>query len=128
VSYLVDTNAWIGFFEGSSWFGLRAKRVMVGEPGSCYISVASVWEAAIKIGLGKLRLPYDLGDDLPRLVEENGFKWLGIDVADAVGVRDLDRHHGDPFDRIMSMQARRRGLRIVSRDAVFESYGLKRVW
>jgi len=128
VKYLIDTNAWIGFFEGSAGFGAAAKKTMSAHPGDCFISVASVWEASIKIGLGKLVLPYDIRTDLQPLMEQNGFTLLPIGFDDTTGVIDLPRHHGDPFDRLMVVQALRRNLRIVSRDAMFEQYGLQRIW
>lgn len=125
--YLIDTNGWLAFFEDSPQLGDRAAEIM--ESGErCLVSVAGVWEAAIKLGLGKLKLPYDLSRDLPRLLEENGFELLGIDLEDAAAVTSLERRHGDPFDRIQVVQAKRRNLRILSRDPVFEAYGLERVW
>lgn len=124
----MDTNAWIGFFEGSSDFGTDAKAIMINHCQNCFISTASVWEAAIKVGLGKLALPYDLKEDLPELIAQNGFQRLGIDFEDAVEVKDLPRVHGDPFDRIQAIQARLRNWQVISRDPVFEDYGLKRVW
>ena len=128
MSLLVDTNGWIGFFEGSPDFGSAAKEFMIHRPQDCYISTASIWEAAIKVGLGKLILPYDLKEDLPRLIVENGFQKLGIDFEDAVEAKDLPRLHGDPFDRLQAIQARLRGWIVISRDPVFDDYGLKRIW
>ena len=125
---LVDTNGWIGFFEGRSDFSPAAKSFMTGSPSDCFISIASVWEAGIKVALGKLRLPYDLRDDLPRLIEENGFQLLPVEFDDATAVCDLPHHHGDPFDRLMAVQSMRRNLRVISSDPVFEKYGLRRVW
>lgn len=126
--YLVDTNGWLGFFEGAEGFGRQARRTMEEDPGSCWISLASVWEAAIKVGLGKLKLAYDLEKGLPRLVERNGFQFLGLDLEDAAAVRSLDPIHRDPFDRIQVCQARRLGSTVLSSDPVFEKYGLKRIW
>ncbi len=128
MSYLVDTNAWIGFFEGKSDFGKLAKGTMIAQSDVCFVSIASVWEAAIKVGLGKLKLPYDLETDLPRILDENGITVLGVDISDAVAVKDLEPIHGDPFDRIQVVQAQRRGWRVISRDPVFERYGVKRIW
>lgn len=128
MTYLVDTNAWIGFFEGTADFGPEAKKVMLTSPESCTISLAGVWEAGIKTGLGKLKLPYSLRDDLPRLIEDNGFRFLPVDLDDATAVCDLPHHHGDPFDRMMAVQAMRRNLCVISRDPVFEKYGLRRIW
>lgn len=126
--YLVDTNGWIGFFQGQEGFGAEAKRTMVDESDACFISVASIWEAAIKVGIGKLKLPYNLESDLPRLIENNGFGLIGIDLEDAAAAGSLERLHGDPFDRIQLIQARRRGWKIISSDPVFDSYSLGRVW
>ncbi len=128
MSYLVDTNAWLRFFEGSVDFGIDAKAVMVDAPQRCFISTASVWEAAIKLGLGKLVLPYDLKVDLPKLILQNGFQCVGIDFGDAVEAKDLPRMHGDPFDRIQAIQAQRRDWQVISSDPIFEDYGLNRVW
>ena len=127
MNHLVDTNAWIAFFQGSP--GLSEDAAGLMESGApCFLSIASVWEAAIKCGLGKLKLPYDLETDLPGIVDRCGFRWLPIEVEDAAGVRHLKRIHGDPFDRLMAVQARRRKWRVISRDPVFDRYGLKRVW
>ena len=90
--------------------------------------MASIWEAAIKVGLGKLKLPYDLDSDLPRVFEENGFEALPVEFADATGVRALEQIHGDPFDRIQVIQARRRGFSVISRDPIFDRYGIQRFW
>lgn len=128
MNYLIDTNAWIGFFEGTADFGSDAKAAMVETPHSCFISTASVWEAAIKIGLGKLALPYDLKTSLPGLITDNGFQRLGIAFEDAAEAKDLPQIHGDPFDRIQAIQARRRGWWVISRDPVFGKYGLQRIW
>lgn len=128
MSYLIDTNGWIGFFDGRPDFGKRAKLAILDEASECFVSIASIWEAGIKVGLGKLKLPYDLEKDLPRLLEENGFELLGLTVEDVTATKDLEPIHGDPFDRIQVIQARRRGWQIVSRDPVFDRYGLRRIW
>jgi PIN domain nuclease of toxin-antitoxin system len=128
MAYLVDTNGWIRFLNGDPKFGKDAKSTMVESPAECFVSVASIWEAAIKEGLGKLKLPYDLKHDLPKILEENGFPLIGIDFSEAVEVRDLPRLHGDPFDRLIAAQAQRRRLEVISSDPVFERYGLRRVW
>lgn len=128
MKYLVDTNAWIGFFEGRRDFGINAKRVMSEFSWECVASIASIWEAAIKIGIGKLKLPYDIETELPDLMDRNGFEILPITMAAATSVKNLPAIHGDPFDRMMVAQAKLEGLEIISRDPIFESYGLKRIW
>lgn len=126
--YLVDTNAWIGFLGGDKDFSRHAKEAMEIEPWECFVSLASVWEAAIKVGLGKLKLPYTLEHDLPRIFEENGFTILEPDWQAVTAVQGLEPIHGDPFDRIQVVQARHHRLGIISRDPVFDRYRLRRVW
>lgn len=128
MKYLIDTNAWIGFFEGEPSFSPKVREVMTYENWDCVISLASIWEAAIKVGLEKLKLGYDLETELPAILEENGFTLLPIEYADTVGVRNLPHTHGDPFDRIQAVQAESRNLTVLSRDSVFDAYGLKRIW
>jgi len=128
VKYLVDTNAWIALFENSPELTDAAAELMESAGSECFVSIASIWEAAIKVGLGILKLPYDLAGDLPGILEDNGFDVLPVEFADAAGVRDLKQDHGDPFDRIQAVQAKRRGFSVISCDPVFERYGLLRIW
>ncbi len=128
MKYLLDTNAWIAFFQDSKDLSDQAAEIMESDSGRCWISMASVWEAAIKTGLGKLKVDYDLEKDLSRLVERNGFHFLGLELGDAAAVQALEQIHRDPFDRIQVCQARRLGSTVLSSDPVFEKYGLKRIW
>jgi len=128
VTYLLDTNAWIAFFEDSRELSDQAAEIMESDSGRCWISLASVWEAAIKVGLGKLKVDYDLERGLARLMEKNGFHFLGLELEDAAAVCSLEPIHRDPFDRVQVCQARRLGSTVLSRDPIFEKYGLKRIW
>lgn len=84
----------------------------------------SIWEAAIKSGLGKLRAP----DDLPQRLATFAFERLPVTEAHAWRVRDLPPVHTDPFDRLLAAQALCEDAAIVSADAVFEQYGVRRIW
>jgi PIN domain nuclease of toxin-antitoxin system len=128
MQYLVDTNAWIALFEDSPRLSDMAATLMESATVDCFVSIASVWEAAIKVGIGKLALPYHLQQDLPRIFDENGFSVIGIEFSEAAAVIDLPRLHGDPFDRIMVSQAKQRGWPIISSDPVFDAYGVRRIW
>ena len=83
------------------------------------MSVATIWEICIKAGLGKLAV------DLPELLENlarDGFELLPITCADCLAVSALPHHHGDPFDRMLIVQARDRGLTLLSDDRNFAGY------
>lgn len=88
------------------------------------VSIASIWEIAVKSAIGKLDGP----DDLPQRLEELGFELLGITVEHAWAVRHLPHHHGDPFDRLLIAQAQVERLPIVTIDPSFADYDVTVVW
>jgi len=94
----------------------------------CFVSMASFWEIAIKLNLGKLHLPATIEKYLPDQMSLNGFEQLEISFRQIVRCSSLERHHGDPFDRLLVAQAQEESLPIVSRDPAFDLYGIKRIW
>lgn len=88
------------------------------------VSAATLWEVAIKAGLGKLDAP----DDLPSRVEELGFELLPVTSEHAWRVRELPLHHRDPFDRLLIAQGQVERLPIVTADPEFALYEVKIVW
>lgn len=98
-------------------------RALLATPGAeVFVSAASVWEAAIKRGLGKLDSPVDLD----RQVLREGFRALPVTLAHANAVAALPSFddHRDPFDRLLVAQARAEGLVLVTRDAHLVRYGV----
>ena len=83
------------------------------------VSAVSVWEMAIKNGLGKMPLPsLAIAAD----IEAQGFQWLNITAFHAQTVLELAHHHKDPFDRLLIAQSQYEGLQIVTYDAIFQDY------
>jgi PIN domain nuclease of toxin-antitoxin system len=83
------------------------------------VSAVSVWEMAIKNGLGKMPLPsLAIAAD----IEVQGFQWLNITAFHAQTVLELAHHHKDPFDRLLIAQSKYEGLQIVTYDAIFQDY------
>lgn len=94
----------------------------------CFVSFASFWEIAIKISLNKLRLPGIPDRWLADQMQLNGFEQLEISFRQIMRCAAMERHHGDPFDRLLIAQAQEESLSIVSRDLAFDRYGVKRIW
>ena len=93
-------------------------RSMIAAADTVFVSVASAWEAAIKIALGKLRLPQAFSEG----VDASGFARLTITFEHAEALSMLPAHHGDPFDRMIISQAIAEGLTIVTADSAFAKY------
>jgi PIN domain nuclease of toxin-antitoxin system len=125
---LLDTHAFLWWVEDDSRLSRKA-RAAIAEPGNnCFLSLASSWEMAIKISLGKLRLAAPLERFIPEQLAANGFRELAIDFRHVARVSRLPFHHRDPFDRLLVAQALEENLTVVSADRVFRTYGLSRVW
>lgn len=91
------------------------------------LSVASVWELAIKASLGKLTLPAPLHEYVEEKVAA-GLRVLPVEWPHAAAVVDLPFHHRDPFDRLIIAQALTERLPVVSGDPAFRAYGVRVVW
>jgi PIN domain nuclease of toxin-antitoxin system len=84
-----------------------------------FVSAASLWEANIKMALGKL----EVRASLAATVDASGFQRLAIDFAHADAVRGLPPLHADPFDRMLVAQAAVDRLHLVSSDRALAQYG-----
>jgi PIN domain nuclease of toxin-antitoxin system len=103
-----------------------AFRDAVRDPANeVYLSVASVWEVAIKYGLGKLPLPAPPEDYLPKQRERHGVASLPIEEATLTSLAKLPLLHRDPFDRILVAQALQHDLTVVTVDNAVRAYPVK---
>jgi PIN domain nuclease of toxin-antitoxin system len=114
---LLDSHYLLWFLAGDRRrIGPELRARIETEPA--IVSVASLWEIAIKLELGKLEAP----EDLPERVEEAGFGILALSAEHAWQVRRLPSHHRDPFDRMLIAQAQVERLAILTADPVFAQY------
>jgi PIN domain nuclease of toxin-antitoxin system len=125
---LLDTQAAILWGLDSPDLPLAAHNAIADPSNDVFLSAVSVWEMAIKRGLGKLPLPAPAVDMARALVAHSGFKPLEIGYEHAGAVEALPQVHRDPFDRLLVAQAKAEGMRIVSGDSVFDRYDVSRVW
>jgi PIN domain nuclease of toxin-antitoxin system len=105
--------------------------IAVEDPSNeVMVSAVSIWEIAIKAGLGKMRAPDGLEDGLEQELKQAGFTLLHVNYRHAAGVFALPRVHGDPFDRLMISQCREEKLVPVTSDAYWSApeYGLRVLW
>jgi PIN domain nuclease of toxin-antitoxin system len=128
VTLLLDTHAFLWFVWDDPLLSATAKALIEDPSNRKLVSVASCWEIAIKAGLGKLTLGDPAAVFVPRELASNGFDLLDISLAHATAVELLPKHHKDPFDRLLIVQAQSEGAPIVSVDVAFDPYGVTRLW
>jgi len=120
---LLDTHIFLWIVTNDPKLSVRARRLISGADER-FVSSASIWEAAIKAGLGKLDI--DVGR-LVRSIGASGIRELPVSAVHGAAVRDLPPHHRDPFDRLLVAQARHEPLQLVTADAQLARYGLSLV-
>jgi PIN domain nuclease of toxin-antitoxin system len=125
---LIDTHALLWYLQGdSNLSNLALTTIEDKDNNEVFLSIVSLWEISVKLGLGKLELqrPFEnLEADLQRL----DIKILPIAFADLNIYRSLPLHHRDPFDRILIAQSIGNSLTIITRDQLFEPYSIRVMW
>lgn len=124
---LLDTHTLIWFLDGNEKMTQVARSHIEDADNKNFISIASIWEMAIKISLNKLQMKTPF-KKLYDYISENGFEILPLEFEHALQVSILEFHHRDPFDRIIISQAIAENISIVSGDKQFDAYPIKRVW
>jgi len=117
--YLADTHVLLWALADDRRLLGRHKSVLLSS-AEVYFSAASIWEIAIKRSLGKLQAPQNLAALLPRA----GFIPLDLTPRHTEAVSDLPRHHGDPFDRLLIVQAMIEKMCVMTVDTRFSHYGV----
>ncbi len=124
---LLDTHTLIWFLNGDETLSDKAKSAIEDPENSKIVSIASIWEIAIKISLGKFKFPKGFKHFLD-MVEDNGFEILPITFEHAIELSTLEFLHRDPFDRLMVSQCIADKLIIVSKDDNIKRYKIKTIW
>ncbi len=115
---LLDTQIYLWFLADSAKLSANARNYIF-EAEEVFVSAASIWEAAIKIGLGRLEVSVP---DLIHGIEASGFIELPITARQSATVANLPSYHRDPFDRLLIAQALHEPLRLLTVDASLKPY------
>jgi PIN domain nuclease of toxin-antitoxin system len=121
---LLDTHALLWSVGDADRLSSRVRDVLSAAVVPAYVSVASVWEIAIKRAAGKLRVP----DDLLEKIALARFGELGITFDHALLAGALPPHHRDPFDRMLVAQAQSENLTLVTSDVRIAAYEVPTLW
>ena len=126
MTLLLDTHAFLWWTQNDPRLSPAASRAIARS--DCYVSIASCWEIAIKVSIGRLRFDRPARQFLTDQLLAAGFSLLGVEFRHVMRVAELPFHHRDPFDRLLVAQALETESVIVSADRSFDAYGMKRVW
>lgn len=118
---LLDTDLLIWAAIGSDRLSAKARKSIEDPINALYFSAASLWEIAIKNGLGRADFQVD-ARVLRRALLDNGYQELPITGAHTVAIESLLPIHKDPFDRILVAQATAEGITLLTSDVLVAKY------
>jgi PIN domain nuclease of toxin-antitoxin system len=124
--YLLDTHTLLWALQDPEKLSQPARRIVEDPASGLMLSIAIPWELAIKTNSGRLDARKILVrfDELTSL----GYELLDTRASHVIQAGLLPLHHRDPFDRLLAAQAVDLRMPLVSRDRVFDLYGVRRIW
>ena len=125
---LLDTHAFLWWNLDDSRLSKIARRIMADPANTLCLSVASALEIAIKVQLGKLRLPANSASYVQTRAAQDHMEILPIRLEHAAALQSLPPLHRDPFDRILIVQSQVEKLSILTRDPAIRNYAVDAIW
>ena len=125
---LLDTHSLVWWLAGNEALSRRAREAIAVEDNAVAVSAASAMEVATKFRIGKLPDAALLAQDFEAVVAEQGFDELAISVHHARLAGGMNISHKDPFDRLLIAQAQAEDMVLVSNEALFDGFAVKRLW
>jgi len=125
---LLDTHTLLWFVLNDPQLSRAADALITDPSNDAFVSPATYWEIAIKVGKQKLDLLASYDEFIERGIAGNDFGILPIEPRHTSLLTTMPFYHKDPFDRLLIAQALVEQIVIVSADAVFDSYGVSRLW
>jgi PIN domain nuclease of toxin-antitoxin system len=127
MKYLLDTHTYFWWNDDKDRLSRPVRELLSAPGGDFLLSVVTPWELAIKTRAGKIDALRMLQNFEERETAA-GFRVVRPTAAQAIRSGFLPPVHRDPFDRLLAAQALDLGIPILSRDSVFELYGVQRIW
>jgi PIN domain nuclease of toxin-antitoxin system len=121
LNLLLDTHIALWAITDSPKLSPKARELIESPKTTIWISVASIWEIAIKYSLGRGDMPIS-SQQAMSYFRESGYRFLAVDAEHAIAVEELPTHHQDPFDRILVAQALVEPMRLMTHDSLVALY------
>ncbi|MDB9375421.1 type II toxin-antitoxin system VapC family toxin [Nodularia sphaerocarpa] len=128
--FLLDTHTFIWYVTDNSRLSNQVLELINDENNQIFLSVASLWEIAIKQSIGKLTfnqpLPFEIF--ITQQLNLNDFSLVDIKISHVAVISSLTLHHRDPFDRLLIAQSIVENIPLLSADQIFDAYPIQRLW
>ena len=128
MKFLIDTHAFLWAVNDNPLLSRSAYDAIEDAENEIVLSMASLWEIAIKLSIGKLKIELPFLDLSIHAQAAHGVELLQIAPRHLDLVSRLHLHHRDPFDRLLVAQCHVEEIALISRDETFDRYGVDRLW
>jgi PIN domain nuclease of toxin-antitoxin system len=128
MKFILATHTFLWFITDAPSLSSNAKELIENINNKRLLSIASIWEIAIKVSLGKLELAKPFEEFIPQQLKMNFIELLPIKMPHLAKVIKLPFHHRDPFDRLIISQSLIEQIAVISTDKMFDEYKVKRFW
>lgn len=127
MGYILDTNALIFYLYNPEQLSKAALDIVHNADNQIYVSIVSLWEIAIKVSIGKLKIKNSV-EEISGICLKNKIELLAINPQHLDQIANLPQIHGDPFDRLIISQALAENLIIVTKDSIIPQYEVNTIW
>ena len=127
MTYLFDTHTLLWLLSTPEVLPIRVQEIAANPAADLLLSIVTPWEMAIKTAIGKLDAA-DILNDFEGVAVRGRFTILETATRHVIHSGRLPLHHRDPFDRLLAAQALELRIPLLSRDRIFDTYGVKRIW
>lgn len=125
---LVDTHVMLWWLRDDRRLSRQARSIVADAANELLWSIASSWEIAVKLRIGKLELDRPLERLFADLISEQGLELLPVSHEHCTRLCNLPLHHRDPFDRMLVVQAQHAGVPLMTADPKFKAYDIRLLW
>jgi PIN domain nuclease of toxin-antitoxin system len=127
-SYLLDSHVLLWWWFDPDCLSTAVRELMTNPAIPVLVSATSVWELSLKHQQGKLPELSGAIDNLPGLLQADGFEALPISLAHGLRAGGYSQPHRDPFDRMLAAQAELDRLVLLTADPQLSSFPCQILW
>jgi PIN domain nuclease of toxin-antitoxin system len=124
---LLDTHTFIWYVTDNPKLSAHVKLLIEDENNEKLVSIASIWEMAIKHSIGRLNFSLPFMEFVGQQLTVSNIGLLEINLQHIEVVASRPLHHRDPFDRLIIAQSMAEQIPLLSVDAIFDAYAIARV-
>ena len=126
--YLLDSHVLLWWWFDPGRLPTEVRLVLINPTSEVFVSAASIWELSLKHHQGKLPELAAVIDDLPGLLQADGFQPLAMSISHGLRAGGYSQPHRDPFDRMLAAQAELERLVLISADQQLANFPCQSLW